>query len=139
MERLGWEGLSSQVARLWDWAALVYGYDTAWLRIFNLVWEPFTLLAQWLVVGVVGFAVARALGGTGTIQQTLGATALVAAPSLLLLVNVLPFASVISQLQMNWGLLIVYRAAQVAHELEWRRACWNRPCGAGSAQLPRAR
>lgn len=122
LEQFGWEGLGGWAARTWNWAALLYGYDTAWLRVFNLIWEPFTLLAQWLIVGVAAFAIGRALGGSGTMKQTLGATALIAAPSLLLMVNVLPFAGVSALLLQIWGLLIVYRAVQVAHELDWRFA-----------------
>jgi hypothetical protein len=124
LDHLGLGALGSRAARLWDWGTLFYGYETGWLRIFNLVWEPFTLLVQWLVVGIVVFAVARALGGTGTLKQTLGATALVAAPSLLLFVNVLPFTTVSALLLQVWGLLIVYRAVEVAHELDWRRAAF---------------
>jgi hypothetical protein len=51
---------------------LLKGYDTGWLRLFNLVWEPFLLLAQWLVVGLVTYVVGRALGGVGTPHQNLG-------------------------------------------------------------------
>ena len=129
LDRFGWGALGDRAPRLWGWGSLVYGYDTGWLRVFNLVWEPFTLLVQWLVVGVVVFAVARALGGSGTLKQTLGATALVAAPSLLLLVNVLPFATVGALLLQVWGLLIVYRAVEVAHELDWRRAAFTAVVG----------
>lgn len=124
LERFGWGALGSRAQRFWDWGTLLYGYDTGWLRIFNLIWEPFTLLVQWFVLGIIVFAVARAMGGTGTLKRTLGATALVAAPSLLLLVNVLPFATVGVLLLQVWGLLIVYRAVAIAHELDWRRAAF---------------
>jgi hypothetical protein len=106
----------------WSIFTLLKGYDTGWLRLFNLVWEPFLLLVQWLVVGLVTYVVGRALGGVGTLTKTLGATALVCAPSALLLLSVVPFISVSSLLLLVWSVLITYRAVQVVHELPWRHA-----------------
>ena len=106
----------------WNLFTLLRGYDTGWLRLFNLVWEPFLLLVQWLVVGLVTYTAGRALGGVGTLPKTLGATALVCAPSALLLLSIAPFVSVSSLLLLVWSVLITYRAVQVVHELPWRQA-----------------
>ena len=96
----------SLVRQWWSLYTLFGGYDTGWLRLFNLVWEPFFLLVQWLVIGLIVFGVAKAQGGSGTLAQTLGATALIAAPSGLLLFTVVPFVSVSALLLWVWSILI---------------------------------
>jgi hypothetical protein len=112
----------SLIRQWWSLYTLFGGYDTGWLRLFNLVWEPFFLLTQWLTVGLIAHGVAKSQGGSGTMAQTLGATALIAAPSSLLLLTIVPFVSVSAVLLWVWSILIAYRAIQVAHELSWRRA-----------------
>jgi hypothetical protein len=39
-----------------------------------------------------------------------------------LLLQIVPFVTVSSLLLLVWGLLILYRAVEVAHELDWQRA-----------------
>lgn len=100
------------------------GYGGGWFHLFTLVTTPFALVLQWLMVGLIVFGMARALGGRGTLNQTLGATALMVAPHALSLLTVIPFVSVGNLLLTTWSLLIVYRAAEVTHELPWQRAIW---------------
>lgn len=100
------------------------GYGGGWFRLFTVVTTPLGLVLQWLIFGLIIFGLARALGGRGTLNQTLGATALMVAPHALSLLTVIPFVSVGNLLLTTWSLLIVYRAAEVTHELPWQRAIW---------------
>ena len=111
-----------QVRFLWDLWRSAVGYGTGWLRLLLLVSLPAGWLLQWLVTGLLGYGGARLLGGQGSLNQTLGAMALMVAPRLLLLVQVIPFTQVSSLLLWTWGLLIAYRALQTAHELPCPRA-----------------
>ena len=45
-----------------------------------------------------------------------------AAPYILLLLTIVPFAAVSGTLLSMWGLLIGYRAIQVTHHLPWQKA-----------------
>ena len=100
------------------------GYGSGWYRLFALVLTPTVLLAEWLLVGAVVYLTARALGGKGNFNQTLGATALMAAPHVLSLLRIVPFVNVNILLIIVWSTLIVYRAAEVTHDLAWRQAVW---------------
>lgn len=106
----------------WQIFRFMTGYDTGWVRLFSVVWEPFLLLAQWLIAGLLIYAIGRMLGGKGTLRQLLGACALVVAPSALLLITVIPFVAISPLLLAAWGMLILYRAAQTAHALPWKAA-----------------
>ena len=88
----------------------MFGFGWSWPQVGWIVLAPFLLVVQWLLYGLVGHGVARALGGTGRLTQTLGATALMVAPQVFVLLEVIPFASVSFVLVFVWALLIVYRA-----------------------------
>ncbi len=132
----GWRGLlSSGAATGVDPAGMDSAFQSAWERSFGMVglqggparflyalFVPFTLLIQWLLYGLVSHGAARLLGGQGRLTQTLGASALVAAPYLLVLLTIIPFVAVNRLLLAAWGLLIVYRAVEVVHDLSWQRA-----------------
>lgn len=105
------------------WAVLG-GYGGGWARLLVLISTPMGLIVQWLFFGLIGHGLARVLGGAGTLNKTLGATALMVAPQTLRLLTVVPFVSVGSLLLVVWSVLIAYRAFEVAHELPWRRAVW---------------
>jgi hypothetical protein len=107
---------------LWSWLQVATGYDSGWARLFALIVTPLGLIFQWVVASLLVFALARALGGRGTLNQTLGAVALIVAPQVLLLLQVIPFVAVSGLLLGTWGLLILYRAVEVAHDLSWERA-----------------
>jgi hypothetical protein len=115
-------GSEAQLRQVWSTLLLVTGYGGGWARLLGLIFTPLGLIMQWLAAGLVVFVVARLLGGRGTFNQTLGATALMVAPQVLLLVQIIPFVAVSSLLLLVWGMLILYRAVEVAHELPWRSA-----------------
>ena len=108
--------------QLWRWVATLAGYRGGAARLLVALLPGLALLLQWLLYGVAGHLAARALGGHGKLGQTLGATALVAAPHVLLLLTLIPFVSVSRLLLAVWALLIAYRAVEVAHDLPWQRA-----------------
>jgi hypothetical protein len=132
----GWRQLAALVApanadpaqmdeafrQAWSWTAALAGYGGGLARLLVALLPPVTLLLQWLVYGVSGHIAARALGGQGKLSQTLGATALVAAPHLLSILTIIPFVAISRLLLVVWALLITYRALEVAHELPWQRA-----------------
>lgn len=108
----------------WAWSASMAGLQGGISRLLIALIAPLALLIQWLVYGLVGHVTARAMGGHGKLTQTLGATALVAAPRLLLILTAIPFVAVSQLLLGAWTLLITYRAIEVVHDLSWQRATW---------------
>jgi hypothetical protein len=108
--------------QFWWLIQVTSGYDSGWARLFALIITPLGLILQWVVVSLLVYGLARAFGGRGTLNQTLGAVALVVAPQVLLLLHAIPFVAVSALLLGVWGLLILYRAVEVAHDLSWERA-----------------
>jgi hypothetical protein len=106
----------------WEAFATLTGYGGGWAGLIPLLATPFALIVWWLFFGFVTFGAARAAGGTGSLNSTLGAAALMAAPQILLLLSIVPFAAVSGALLSVWGLLIGYRAVQTTHDLSWGRA-----------------
>lgn len=106
----------------WPLGTSLLHYGGGWARLLILVLTPLSWIFQWLIYGLVAHAVAVLLGGSGRLNQTLGATALAVAPRLLMLLMVVPFVSVSTVLLLVWGLLITYRGLEVAHELSPTRA-----------------
>jgi hypothetical protein len=111
----------------WAWgqsaASLGFlGPAGGWRQLLLVVWSPLGLLVQWLVAGTISFIACRVLGGRGTLNQTLGATALMAAPYILCLLAAIPFVTVSGVLLGTWSLLVFYRGLEVAHQLPWQRA-----------------
>jgi hypothetical protein len=113
--------------------------EAIWFQIWNGIWDasqavapsparsllgivvvPLGLIVAWLIYGVLGYLFARLLGGVGTLNQTLGATALAAAPQLLNLLMVLPFVAIFSL--GTWTLLCNYMALRTVHGLSWQRS-----------------
>jgi hypothetical protein len=81
---------------------------------------PLGLIMAWLVYGLLAYLFARLLGGAGTLNQTLGTTALAAAPQLLNVLTVLPFVVMFSL--GTWTLLCNYMALRTVHGLSWQRS-----------------
>lgn len=106
----------------WNALTTTAGYSGGWAVISPLVGTPVLLLLWWLFFGVVAFGAARAAGGEGSLNSTLGASALMVAPQILLLLSVIPFAAASGLLLSVWGMLIGYRAVQTTHNLTWGRA-----------------
>jgi len=116
--------LEARLRQIWALLTAFSGYSGGWFRLFTLVTTPCGLVIQWLLSGLIVFGAARALGGRGSLNQTLGATALMVAPHVLSFLTAIPFVSVSNLLLLAWSLLITYRAAEVTHELPWERAIW---------------
>ena len=114
----------SLIDNVFQWFGLLSGYGASWERLFVLIWIPLALIVQWLLFSVIGHYVARGMGGSGELNQTMGATALMIAPQTLLLLRVVPFVSISGTLLFVWSLLVAYRALEVAHELPWKQAAW---------------
>ncbi len=113
--------------------------EATWYRIWNAIWDaaavlapspakallgivvaPLSLIVVWLIYGLLAHLFARLLGGLGTLNQTLGATALAAAPQMLNLLTVLPFVVIFSL--GTWTLLCNYMALRTVHGLSWGRS-----------------
>lgn len=110
------------VRQSWPWLTTIFNYNSGWLRLLALIVTPLGLIAQWLLYASVSHAAARMLGGSGTLNQTLGAVALSVAPRILLVAMIVPFVSVSALLLHGWGILIAYRGLEIAHDLPPRKA-----------------
>lgn len=105
------------------WRVFPYLFDTsnvpsAALRIITL---PLGLTIVWLLYGLVAHLCARLLGGQGGLDQTLGCTALAAAPQLLNMVTFFPYL-IVGGVVGTWTLLCRYVALKTCHRLTWGRA-----------------
>lgn len=101
----------------WPWIISLWNYGSGWVSLLFLIATPLALIGQWLLYGLISHGAAKALGGQGSLGQTLGAVALSTAPRILLVATLLPFASVSGLLVHVWGLLIAYRGLEIAHDL----------------------
>jgi hypothetical protein len=123
----------------WQFVEQNPALQAIWFQIWNGIWDvstalapspansllgiifvPLGLIMAWLIYGLLAFLFARLLGGAGTLNQTLGATALAAAPQLLNLLQVLPFVVIFSL--GTWTLLCNYMALRTVHGFSWNRA-----------------
>ncbi len=120
----GGETVEAFLRQQWNLAALLLGYGGGWARLLVFIVVPTFFIAQWLLYGLIGHGIARVLGGSASLNETLGATALVVAPQILLVFEIVPFATVSGVLIGVWSLLIAYRALQIAHDLPWQKAAW---------------
>jgi len=93
-------------------------FASAGLRIILL---PLHLVLTWFLYGVVAHLFARMLGGQGNLGQTLGSTALAAAPQLLNLATFFPYL-VVGGVAGTWMLLCRYVALKTCHRFRWGRA-----------------
>jgi hypothetical protein len=116
------ELLDALVGPAWNLIATASGYAGGWTLVTPLIATPFLLVIWWLFFGFVTYGGARAAGGHGNLNDTLGATALMVAPQVLLLLSAIPFVSVSGLLLSAWSMLIGYRAVQTTHQLSWARA-----------------
>jgi hypothetical protein len=89
----------------------------------SLIATPITFLLVWVFYGLFMHMVARMFGGTGSLSQTLGCTALAAGANLLSLIQIVPFVQVSGVFLMS--LLANYLAIRIAHELPPRQAVWT--------------
>lgn len=110
------------IGDMWTIATVATGYAGGWSHLLPILAIPGIAVVWWVFFSVVSFGVARAFGGVGSLNATFGATALTAAPLVLLFVSIAPFAGVGAVPIMVWAGLIGYRAVHVAQEMEWRGA-----------------
>ena len=114
-------------------AGMRQGFDTGW-RIANmfiptpakalggLITTPLGMLIGWLVFGLLAHGSARLLGGTGTLSQTYGTTALATAPRLFGVASVIPDVSTAGL--GTWVLICTYVALKNTHGLSPGRTFW---------------
>lgn len=101
---------------------LVAGGESNWWWLALLVAVPGVLLLAWVAIGMLLWAIGGIMGGTGTLTEVIGASALISAPMLLYLLHIVPFTSINVLLPAVWATLLFYRAAQTSHDLSWSRA-----------------
>lgn len=108
----------------WDqvWRFVGMAAPSPATSLAGIITKPLGLIIGWLLYGAIAHLLARLLGGKGNVGQTLGTTALAAAPQMLNVVTVLPF-TVVAGLG-TWTLLCNYMALRTAHDLSWPRAMW---------------
>jgi len=89
--------------------------------LIGIFLRPLGLLAAWLWFALIAHGVAKILGGNGSLQETLGATALALTPALLNVFGILPTITVAAV--GVWTLLARYVAVRRVHEnLTWGRS-----------------
>jgi hypothetical protein len=89
----------------------------------NIVLWPVLGLLGWLLYGLLAFAFARSLRGVGSLNQTLGTTALAVSPLILRGLGAIPFLTVGTVLG-TWQLICRYKALRAVHRLSWQRTAW---------------
>lgn len=110
------------IAEIWAAVTLVTGYAGGWSHLLPILSVPTLAILWWLFFAALAFGVGRSLGSRASINATFGAAALIVAPLILLVFNIVPFAGPNPALLCIWSLLIGYRAIQVSQELAWRKA-----------------
>jgi hypothetical protein len=117
----------AQFNRYWDlgWQIFprLFGAPDPASAALNILAWPVVALLAWLIYGLLVFLFARLLRGTGTLNQTLGTTALAVTPLLLRGFGLIPFLT-IGALLNTWQLLCRYRAVRSVHRLSVGRAAW---------------
>lgn len=132
LQRMQWWDISQQASpefaqmfqQIWSgiWQAISGVAPTPLGSLAGIITRPLGLIVNWLIFGLLAHAIARLLGGQGTLNQTLGTTALAAAPQMLNVFGVLPFV-VVAGIG-TWTMLCRYMAIRTTHELSWSRAVW---------------
>jgi hypothetical protein len=107
----------------WRFIPGLFGAPDPASAALNIVVWPFTAILSWLIYGSLAYLFGRWLGGRGTLNQTLGTTALAWTPWLFFGLQAIPFL-VIGTFVNTWQLILRYRAVRTAHLLPWTRAFW---------------
>ena len=126
-----WPGMAASPAALaafqrnWDlgWQVFpgLFGVpDPAGAALNILIW-PVAGIVGWLIYGALSHLFARLFGGVGSLNQTLGTTALAYTPWLLRGLGVVPFL-VIGGVVGTWQLICRYKAVRSVHGLSWGRS-----------------
>ena len=110
--------------QVWDqvWQVMGFLIPSPASSLAGILFQPLGLIINWLIFGLLAHMFARMLGGTGSLNQTLGTTSLAAAPQMLLLLTIFPGLAVAGI--SIWVLLCRYFALRITHNLSWARAIW---------------
>jgi len=108
----------------WDVLGPLVGLPSVAGAAVSVITRPAGFIVLWLILGVFAHIMARILGGTASLGQTLGTISLMVAPQLLRLVQVLPYVE-IGPVLGAWTLVCSYLAVKRAHHLSWARAFWT--------------
>jgi Yip1 domain len=108
--------------RNWDmgWRVMpaLFGAPDPTRAAVSIIVMPLTAVLGWLVYGLLAHAFARLFKGAGTLNQTLGTTALAYTPWLFFGLNVVPFF-VMGGVLGTWQLICRYKALRSVHHLAW--------------------
>jgi hypothetical protein len=115
------EQFAQQFEMGWRIFPQLFGAPSPGLAALQIVLLPLRLVVTWFLYGVVTHLFARLLGGQGGLGQTLGCTALAAAPQLLNLVTFFPYL-VVGGVVGTWTILCRYVALKTCHRFHWGRA-----------------
>ena len=107
----------------WQAFPTLFGAPDPTGAALNILTWPLLIVFSWLIYGLLAHLFARMLGGRGTLNQTLGTTALAFTPWLLRGLGFIPFL-VIGGVMNTWQLILRYKALRTAHALSWGRAFW---------------
>jgi hypothetical protein len=105
----------------WQIFPRLFGAPNVGTAALRIVLLPLGLALVWALYGLAAYLFARLLGGQGSLGQTLGCTALAAAPQLLNLASFFPYV-VVGGVVGTWTLLCRYVALKTCHRLRWGRA-----------------
>jgi hypothetical protein len=111
----------------WDtgWRVMpaLFGAPDPMRGAVRIILMPLSAVLGWLVYGLLAHAFAKLFKGAGTLNQTLGATALAYTPWLFYGLGVVPFF-VMGGVLGTWQLICRYKALRSAHQLAWGPAIW---------------
>jgi Yip1 domain len=134
LQQMPWWSAMAGNAQAYD--SFLRSWDMGW-RVFpvlfgapdplrgaaNIVVMPLTAVLGWLVYGLLAHAFARLFKGVGTLNQTLGTTALAYTPWLFYGLGIVPFF-VVGGVLGTWQLICRYKAVRSTHQLSWGSAFW---------------
>jgi Yip1 domain len=134
LQQMPWWASMTGSAQAYD--GFLRSWDMAW-RIFptlfgapdplrgaaNILIMPLTAVLGWLLYGLLAHAFARLFKGVGTLNQTLGTTALSYTPWLFYGLGIIPFFVAGGALG-TWQLICRYKALRSSHHLSWGSAFW---------------
>jgi len=129
----GWSNLAGNTQayqsflQSWDagWRVLpaLFGAPDPLRGAANIIFVPLTAVLGWLIYGLLAHVFARLFKGAGTLNQTLGTTALAYTPWLFYGLGIIPFFVAGGALG-TWQLICRYKALRSTHQLSWGKAFW---------------
>lgn len=134
LQQMPWWATMADNAAAYD--SFLRSWDMGW-RVFpalfgapdpvrgatSIIILPLTGVLGWLIYGLLAHAFARLFKGAGTLNQTLGTTALSYTPWLFYGLGIVPFF-VVGGVLGTWQMICRYKALRSAHRLAWGPAFW---------------